>query len=313
MGHARGGLTSAPAGRSVRENRPSGPSTRPATLAELHRQAQIRLEAAGVGTPDLDARLLVEHLSGTSATDRIARPETAVDPGIARAVEAALARRIGGEPVHRILGFREFYGLKLAMSAETLEPRPDTEILVDTLLPFLRRAAARTGSCRVLDLGTGTGAVALALAAEVPGAVATGVDISEDALATARKNAETLGLDARFTALRSDWFEKIYGRYDAIVSNPPYIPSGELAALPGEVRNFDPARALDGGDDGLDAYRTIARCARAHLEADGVIAVEIGAFQKPEVEGLFVAAGYGLQDARHDLAGRDRVLVFDCR
>jgi len=281
-----------------------------ATLGALHRSAQSRLAAAGLAAPGLDARLIVEHISGTSATDRIARPERPVDEAVAGAVEAALRRRIGGEPVHRILGFREFYGLRLALSAGTLEPRPDTEILVDALLPMARRAAARQGSLWLLDLGTGSGAIALALVAEVPEAFATGVDISEDALATARENARMLGLAGRFAALRSDWFEKISGRYHAIVSNPPYIPSIELSTLPDEVRNFDPARALDGGADGLDAYRVIANGAGAHLEPGGVVAVEIGASQKSEVEGLFVAAGYGLRDARRDLAGHDRVLVF---
>jgi release factor glutamine methyltransferase len=280
------------------------------TLAKLHREARLSLEAAGVGTPELDARLLVQHVSGTSATDRAARPEMAVDGRVAAAVEAALRRRIGGEPVHRILGFREFYGLRLKLSPETLEPRPDTEILVDALLPFVRRVAAFEGSCSILDLGTGSGAIALALLAQVPDSIATGVDVSQESVATARDNARALGLAARFTAVQCDWFEKISCRYHAIASNPPYIPSDELSTLPREVRYFDPARALDGGADGLEAYRTIAGRAHAHLEPGGVIAVEIGASQKPEVEGMFIAAGYGLQDARRDLAGRDRVLVF---
>src|SRR5688500_2330193 len=168
------------------------------TLAKLHREARLSLEAAGVGTPELDARLLVQHVSGTSATDRAARPEMAVDGRVAAAVEAALRRRIGGEPVHRILGFREFYGLRLKLSPETLEPRPDTEILVDALLPFVRRVAALEGSCSILDLGTGSGAIALALLAQVPDSIATGVDVSQQSVATARDNARALGLAARF-------------------------------------------------------------------------------------------------------------------
>jgi release factor glutamine methyltransferase len=277
----------------------------------MHREARLRLEAAGVATPALDARLIVEHLSGTSASDRIARPEAPVAHEIAENVLAAVGRRARGEPVHRILGFREFYGLRLALSPDTLEPRPDTEILVDALLPFARDVAARDGSCRILDLGTGTGAVALALAAEVPQIVATATDVSEGALAAAGENARALGLASRFTTLRSDWFEKISGRYHVIASNPPYIPSNELSSLPGEVSNFDPARALDGGADGLDAYRAIARGAAAHLEPGGVVAVEIGASRKSGVEGVFIAAGFRLHDARRDLAGHDRVLVFD--
>src|SRR5690606_12131695 len=152
-------------------------------------------------------------------------------------------RRAAGEPVHRILGFREFYGLKLFLSPATLEPRPDTETLVDAVLPFLRRMAAREGACRVLDLGTGTGALALALLAEVPQATAVGADISVDALATAERNALENGLSSRFQAIRSDWFEKISGTFHAIVANPPYIPSYELETLQSEVRDHDPAMA----------------------------------------------------------------------
>jgi release factor glutamine methyltransferase len=281
------------------------------TLAALLRDARRRLAEAGIATPELDARLLVEHFSGTSRTDALAGPDTEIEPQAVQAIEAAILRRLAGEPVHRILGFREFYGLKLALSPETLEPRPDTETLVDAMLPFVRQAAARHGTCRILDLGTGTGAIALALLAEVEGTTATGVDISADALATAGRNADRLGLDARFTALDSDWFAKISGTYHAIVANPPYIPSNELQTLQGEVRNFDPARALDGGADGLDAYRTIAKAAKAYLEEGGVVAVEIGQAQRNQVEGLFIEAGYLLVEARRDLGGHDRVLVFD--
>lgn len=301
-----------PAGRQGEGGRTAGRAS-PATLGDLHLESRLVLETAGVPTPALDARLIVEHVSGTSAGDRIAHPEAPVDHRIVEAVRGAVGRRAGGEPVHRILGFREFYGLRLALSPETLEPRPDTEVLVDALLPFARDVAAREGSCRILDLGTGTGAIALALAAEVPKVMATGVDVSDGALATAEENARALGLASRFRAVRSDWFENISGRYHAIASNPPYIPSIELSSLPGEVRNFDPARALDGGADGLVGYRVIARCAAPHLEPGGMIAVEIGQSQKSQVKGVFIAAGYGLRDARRDLAGHDRVLVFDRR
>jgi release factor glutamine methyltransferase len=292
-------------------NRPAAePNT--VTLGDLHIEARRRLKAADLPNPELDARLLVEHFSNTTRADAISRHDAVVAESTAEAVGAALARRLAGEPVHRILGFREFFGLKLELSPETLEPRPDTETLVDAVLPFLRKSVARHGACRILDLGTGTGAIALALLAEVEGTTATGIDISADALATASRNAGLLGLGTRFTALQSDWFARISGAYHAIVSNPPYIPSNELQTLQGEVRNFDPAKALDGGADGLDAYRTIAKHAKAHLEEGGVIAVEIGQAQRNQVEGLFIEAGHRLVEARCDLAGHDRVLVFDC-
>ena len=280
------------------------------TLAELLRKARRQLAEAGIADAALDARLLVEHFSGTTRIDAIADPDRPVDAGTADDTQAALARRAAGEPVHRILGFREFYGLRLSLSKETLEPRPDTETLVEAVLPFVRRTVQGKGTCRILDLGTGTGAVALALLSAVPQAVATGVDISADALATAVRNGADLGLDGRFRALQSDWFEKISCRYDAIVSNPPYIAAKEIAALQKEVRDFDPRQALDGGADGLDAYRIIAANAATHLEKDGVVAVEIGSTQKEDVTALFERRGFIALEAMRDLAGNDRALVF---
>jgi release factor glutamine methyltransferase len=233
-----------------------------------------------------------------------------VEAEVVALTRQAIARRAAGEPVHRILGFRHFYGLKLFLSPETLEPRPDTETLVDAVLPIMRQVAAAEGACRVLDLGTGTGAIALALLAEVPEATAVGVDISAGALDTAARNALENGLSGRFEPIQSDWLEKISGRFHVIVANPPYIPTEELETLQGEVRNFDPAKALDGGADGLDPYRTIAEQAKGCLEATGWVAVEIGHTQKRDVTGLFEASDFRLIHARQDLGGLDRVLVF---
>jgi release factor glutamine methyltransferase len=279
-------------------------------LSALLREARSSLTEGGISDADIDARLLVEHFSQTSRTDAVTRPDMPVGAEAADAIRQAVARRLAGEPVHRIIGFREFYGLKLFLSPETLEPRPDTETLVDAVLPHLRHLAARGEPCRILDLGTGTGAIALALLAEVPQATALGVDISADALATAARNARENGLSGRFQTIRSDWFENISGGFHVIVANPPYISTEELGTLQGEVRNFDPVRALDGGADGLDAYRTIAEQAKAYLEAAGRVAVEIGHTQKEAVRRLFEAAGFRIVEARSDLAGRDRVLVF---
>jgi release factor glutamine methyltransferase len=283
------------------------------TLSALLREARRRLADAGTGNASLDARLLVEHFSGTTRTQAISEPDRAIDPATVAAIEAALARRIAGEPVHRILGFRDFYGLRLALSPETLEPRPDTETLVDAVLPFVRRTVAAKGRCAILDLGTGTGAIALALLSAVPEAMATGVDISDGALATAARNARDLGLADRFSARKSDWFEKVSGRYDAIVSNPPYIAAKDIDSLQPEVRGFDPRRALDGGGDGLDAYRILARETGRHLDQGGIVAVEIGSTQKKDVTGLFALAGFDLVEARRDLSENDRVLVFQRR
>ena len=178
------------------------------------------------------------------------------------------------------------------------------------MLPFVRDTAAREGVCRILDLGTGTGAIALALLAQEPHAVATGVDVSDDALATAAANAAGLGVAGRFTAKKSDWFAGIDGRYHLIVSNPPYIPSSEIEDLQHEVRNFDPRRALDGGPDGLEPYRAIASGSARHLEEGGCVGLEIGHDQRRDVTELFERAGYDLIAQRKDLGGNDRVLVF---
>jgi release factor glutamine methyltransferase len=265
---------------------------------------------AGVDDPALDARLIVEHFSGTTRTQAIADPNRKIDGSAIAAIGDALRRRAGGEPVHRILGYREFYGLRLSLSPETLEPRPDTETLVEAVLPFVKAMAAREGTCRILDLGTGTGAIALALLSAVPTATATGVDIAAGALTTAARNAGELGLGDRFTAVQSDWFEKVSGRYHVIAANPPYIPSRDIGNLQDEVRDFDPRLALDGGVDGLNPYRIIAAEAARFLEAESRIAVEIGHTQRNGVTDIFKAAGYASAAAMRDLGGNDRVLVF---
>jgi release factor glutamine methyltransferase len=277
------------------------------TLAELLRETRLAL--AELPDPSLEARLLIEHFTGTDWAAAISQPELPVTPDAAAAVRAAVQRRLAGEPVHRILGWREFYGLKLKLSPGTLEPRPDTEVLVDTALPYLTAAAER-GACRILDLGTGTGAIALALLSQIRTASALAVDLSEDALATARENAAALGLADRFATLRSDWFSAVHGKFHGIVSNPPYISSNEFPTLAREVRDFDPKQALVGGADGLDAYRAIAAGAAGHLEDTGTVALEIGFRQRDDVTALFKGAGYRLLKAERDIGGNDRALLF---
>ncbi|PSJ54909.1 peptide chain release factor N(5)-glutamine methyltransferase [Pseudaminobacter soli (ex Li et al. 2025)] len=291
----------------------TGATATPATLAGLLRTVRARLAEAGIGDAGLDARLIVEHFSGTTRTDAIVSPDRELAPPVLAEIEAALSRRLAGEPVHRILGFREFYGLRLFLSPETLEPRPDTETLVDLVLPFVREVAKREGACCILDLGTGTGAIPLALLSQVPQATAIGADVVPGALATARRNAEQLGLSDRFETVESDWFSKISGRFHLIVSNPPYIKNTDIGALQREVRGFDPLLALDGGDDGLDAYRVIAAGTAAYLEVGGRVALEIGFDQRTSVTDIFGVAGFELLAAGNDLAGNDRTLLFQRR
>ena len=236
-------------------------------------------------------QLLVEWASGLSRLAAIADPDRTVTLEVSVRIDEAVGRRVAGEPVHRIIGAREFYGLSFRLSPETLEPRPDTETLVDIALPFLRERMDECGVADVLDLGTGTGAIAVALLNELPKLRAVGADIATGALAAARDNAEAAGVSRRFAAIESDWFAAVSGRFDLIVSNPPYISSGEIANLRKEVSAYDPVKALDGGRDGLDAYRIIAAQSARHLAKDGVVIVEIGIGQKDDVVRLFDMGG----------------------
>lgn len=281
------------------------------TLDSLLAESRDRLKTAGIEGAALDARRLVSGLLGLSPAELMTRGRHPVSGADIARIRDAVRRRVAREPVYRILGEREFSGLTLKLSKETLEPRPDTETLVDCLIPHVRRISAQKGRCRIIDLGTGTGAICLALLASVLDARGLGTDISEDALATAQENAERNGLAERFDTLRSSWFGAVEGRFDVIVSNPPYIRSNVVDKLEPEVRFHDPAAALDGGDDGLDAYHAIALHAGRHLEAGGVIGLEIGFDQKQAVTALFVARGFCLLESAKDLGGNDRVLVFE--
>lgn len=278
-----------------------------ATLGALLARARGALLAAGRTDPAGDARRLCEAACEASLADFVAHPDRPAPPGAEARLDRLVARRIAGEPVHRILGWRGFHGLTLTLSAETLEPRPDTEALVDLVL---ERFGGSTRPFRILDLGTGSGAIALALLCALPNARAIGSDIAPGALETARGNARANGLEARFETIHSRWFDAIEGVFDIIVSNPPYIRTGEIAGLPEEVRRYDPQAALDGGLDGLAAYRAIAAGARARLAADGYVAVEIGYDQKIDVVSIFRDAGFAPAGEAADLAGHDRALAF---
>ena len=280
------------------------------SLGNLVDAVGVLFAAHGVRTPREDARVLVSGLLGLDLTALVLQVDRPINRPDLDRVQPAAGRRCAGEPVHRILGSREFYGLDLRVSSATLEPRPDTEVLVDTVLAIGRDIVARTGACRILDLGTGTGAICLALLAYIAEASAGATDISCEALAVARTNAERLGLAGRFDFRQSNWFEFVDGSFDLIVSNPPYIRSAEIAGLDHEVRAFDPILALDGGADGLNAYRAIARDAARHLRAGGRIAVEIGYDQRQAVASLFDERGFACLSEVKDLGGCDRVLVF---
>lgn len=280
------------------------------TLAEALAAARRRLEDAGIADAARDARALLDGLLHLSSTAFLVDGDRPLTGEQMTTIEGAIERRAKREPVHRILGRRAFSRLDLMLSPDTLEPRPDTEILVDTLVPHVRRFVSDRGACRILDLGTGTGAICLALLDLVPGATGVGADVSQGALETAMRNADMNGLAGRFDVVESDWFAAVTGVFDIIVSNPPYIVHSVVETLDEEVRLHDPILALDGGDDGLDAYRAIAAGAADHLAQDGLVAYEIGYDQKASVAGIMREKGFARIAAVEDLGGKDRVLVF---
>jgi release factor glutamine methyltransferase len=237
----------------------------------------------------------------------MARGGDDVGDDVARAFERLVARRVAREPVSRIVGAREFYGRLFRVTADVLDPRPDTEILVEAVLARMPQDAA----LRMLDLGTGSGAIILSLLAERPMATGVAVDVSPAALAVAAQNAECLGVAARFAAIEGAWFQNVSGVFDVIVSNPPYIEAGDIPRLTQDVRDYDPHLALDGGADGLVCYRAIAQGAAAFLAPGGVLAVEIGAGQARDVEAIFNQNGFFLEKAHEDLGGHLRCLIFN--
>ena len=283
------------------------------TLDELLRAARGRLAAAGVDGAPLDARLLVGEALGLDAAAMIARGDEAVAEALAVRALDLVERRAGGEPVGRILGRRAFHGIDLLLGPDTLEPRPDTETLVEHAIALVSSGAlpgAGAGGTGLLiaDIGTGTGAIALSLLAALPGARAIATDVSPGALEVARENAARTGLSGRVDFRLGHYLEPITERCGLVVSNPPYIETAEIGGLAVEVREHDPLLALDGGPDGLVAYRVLAAGARARLVAGGTMAVEIGSRQASAVAGLFRAAGFADIEVLQDLAGLDRVV-----
>jgi release factor glutamine methyltransferase len=218
---------------------------------------------------------------------------------------------MGGEPVARILGEAEFWGLRLRLNQDTLVPRAETETLVEVVLAEARKRLSR--EIRICDLGTGSGAIVIALLSELTLARAVATDVSEAALAMAKQNAERHGLAARIDFHAADFADRPSGPFDIVVSNPPYIRSEEIAGLQREVRGHDPHRALDGGPDGLDAYRVIIDGADELLAEDGLLALEIGHDQGSAVVGLCREAGLGAPRIEQDLGRRDRVVVARAR
>lgn len=264
--------------------------------------AQKALCEAGIEGAGGDARALLAEAAGVARDRLTLHLEDEMVPGARARLDAMLARRLAREPVARILGRRAFWGRDFAVTPDVLDPRPETECLV-------AEALAGPVASRLLDLGTGSGCIAVTLLAEWPGARGVATDISAPALAVAAGSAERHGVTGRLDLVQSDWFEGVEGRFDLVVSNPPYIAETEIAGLAAEVRGHDPRGALSDGGDGLEACRAIAGAVMAHLAPGGRVLIEIGAGQGRQVAGLFARAGLAEVRILPDLDGRDRVVT----
>jgi len=279
------------------------------TVDAARRALTARLKSAAIESADLDARLLVGAVLGLDLTGTIAAANRTLTRDQSIRLERLAGRRLASEPVARILGVKEFWGLPLKLSPATLVPRPDTETVVEFALELLRTHGGADRALRIADLGTGTGAILLALLSELPGAQGIGTDISAEALETARDNAVRLGFSGRAGFVRCDYASALSDSFDLIVSNPPYIRSADIASLAPEVRDHDPHAALDGGADGLDAYRALIAQAACALAPGAVLVVEAGRDQAGEILGLLTAAGLAIPGPpKADLAGVRRAV-----
>ncbi len=275
------------------------------TLATQLQAARKAFMAVDLEPAGLDARLLLQAATGLSHEELVASPEAEMSPEQSKIFAGFVARRLLEEPVSRILGTREFYGRNFEVTPAVLDPRADTESLIELVLEL---GTAPQG--RLLDIGTGSGAIAITLLCEIAGATGMAVDLSADALHVARKNALANGVSGRLHFHLGSWFAGLAEKFDLIVSNPPYIPHGEIAGLGDEVKNFDPHLALDGGADGLFAYRALAAGAAEHLNPKGTLVVEIGAGQEADVTAIFEGHGFQGCGKRKDLGGHVRALAF---
>lgn len=279
------------------------------TFASLIAFASERFATDGIGTANIDARLLMEGASGLSHSSLISNGSETVPADVCLTYQSWMERRISGEPVNRILGYRDFYGRKFTLSPETLVPRDDTELLVETVL---ENSGGQSGKRQFLEIGTGSGIIAVTLACEVKEVHISATDISDDALRTAAKNAHIHDVANQIEFRRQDVFDGLSGMYHAIVSNPPYIATTDIEGLSIEVKNHDPAAALDGGADGLLFYRAILDCAHDHLLPEGQVFLEVGMGQADAVKEIAQTNGFTDITIRRDYSGISRVVSM-CR
>ena len=280
------------------------------TVEGVRRALAARFKSANMESAELDARILTGHALGLDLTGLISAAKRQFTPDESARLEDFARRRLAGEPVARIVGEKEFWGLPLKLSSATLVPRPDTETVVELALELLRDGGSPDRPLRIADLGTGTGAILLALLSELPAAQGYGTDVSDDVLRIAAANAARVGLSGRAKFIACDFASRLTGPFDLIVSNPPYIRTADIAGLAAEVRDHDPLAALDGGPDGLDAYRTLIPQAAYLLAADGWLVVEAGQGQSGPIEALMSKAGLTpAPTPKADLAGIPRAVA----
>jgi len=278
----------------------------PRTLGSLLAEAAIALSTAGFGEPRRLARWLAAGSLNVSLAESLSPSDRLLTTEEVRRVSAMLGRVLAGEPLSRVLGRREFWGLEFSLSVDTLDPRPETETIIEAVL---RQFLDRDAPLRVLDLGTGTGCILLAFLSEFPRATGFGVDIAAAAAITARRNATALGLVDRANFFVGDWGSAVASGFDLIVANPPYIATASLTDLSREVTLYDPRRALDGGEDGLDAYRVLAADLGRLLTPRGIFACEIGLGQAGVVKEILRPNGFVIERCERDLAGIPRCVV----
>ncbi len=291
-------------------------------LSSFIAEAQERLALAGIDNPQLDARLLIAHALGVDRAALLTQGEHPLTEEELAKIEPLIARREKREPVARILGMREFWGLPFGLNEATLEPRPDSETLIETALglvplrhsrengmPACAGTTEKKTPLRLLDLGTGTGCLLLALLHEWPEATGLGIDLSPRAVEQAQANAQRLGLWPRASFRQGNWLEGIEETFDLIISNPPYIKAEEIRDLAPEVRLFDPPAALDGGEDGLSAYRHLIPRLPALLNPGGALLFEVGLHQAAPVCAFMREAGLTDLSVRRDLAGIERCVT----
>ncbi len=285
-------------------------ASRGTTAKEALREAVMLLQRAHIETASLDARILLEYVLQVSRERLLLMLDEPMNARQEESYRDIVARRARRQPVAQLIGRREFWGMDFAVTSDTLDPRPDSETLIDALI---KRFADRDGELNILDLGTGTGCLLLSLLKEFKNASGIGVDISEAALKVARENAKAHGLTFRTRFLQSDWCREVKQQYDIVISNPPYIASGDIAGLMPEVAEFEPKQALDGGADGLDAYRVIVAALPGILAPTGIAAFEIGAGQQAALEELAAKHGLVTLGTRTDINGITRCILLTHR